>query len=85
MTAFAMSDGQRERWRLGEIERMDLGVFRCVEGLSGAEDDCSNDALWEAPLEDWHEARCWNCMRPALLVERVPRAELNPPSARRRD
>lgn len=46
-------------------------MFRCVDALTGADEDCDNDGLWEAPLEDWHEPTCFACMRPACLVEVV--------------
>jgi hypothetical protein len=36
-----MSPSQLEAYEAGEIERMTIGVFRCVDALSGAEDDCS--------------------------------------------
>ena len=74
MTAFTMSKGQLENYNRGEIERMQIGLFRCVEGESGGDGECGNDSLWEAPLEEWWEPRCCDCMRPALLVEPVDRA-----------
>jgi hypothetical protein len=64
----AMSKAQRENFDQARIERLPLGVFRCVDALSGTEDDCENAGLWEAPLKDWYEPKCLVCMRPAVLV-----------------
>jgi hypothetical protein len=73
--SLTMSESQLDNYRAGNIERMTVGVFRCIDALTGAEDDCDNDALWEAPLEDWHEPTCFACMRPACLVEVVGHEE----------
>jgi hypothetical protein len=77
MSAWTMSEAQREAYETKTVQRMVFGVWRCPSGeVLCAEgmccDDCGcceNADLWEAPM-DW-EPVCGHCGHNALLVEVV--------------
>jgi hypothetical protein len=72
MSLMTMSEAQREN--LSNIIPMPVGVWRCRDaGNEERNDCCGHVELWEAPLEDGFEPKCPDCLRPALLVDEVPR------------
>jgi hypothetical protein len=70
---FVMCREQLEAYRSGNVERLNIGLFRCAHADPDIVDDdetCDYVGLWEAPLECW-EPECPECRRPAALVEIV--------------
>jgi hypothetical protein len=82
-----MADAKHlDEWLPGtvsDVSRVEVGVFRCVQGGENRCNDgpecwcdkcCTNDELWESPLNGdlmaW-EPECLGCGRKALLVEVV--------------